>query len=141
MILPAVLVACAVKRKDKIADDAVKTYEHLLKDSTTVEVIDKEFNFGKVSDGEKVEFNYRFKNTGTKPLVVTGTSASCGCTIPEKPEQPILPGATGFIKIVFNSKGRVGTAHKTITVTANTIPPFPELLLTGEVIKTAENKQ
>ena len=129
-----ILISCDVRRKAKISDDASKQYEELLKDTTTVEIIDTTFNFGKVSDGEKVEYNYRFKNTGTRPLVVTSATASCGCTVPHKPERPILPGETGFIKIVFDSKGRVGTAHKTITVISNARPAFPELVLTGEVI-------
>ena len=135
LLVVTLLFSCDVRRKDKIADDNMKQYEKLLKDSTTVQIIDTVFDFGKVTDGEKVEYNYRFKNTGTKPLVVTNATASCGCTVPQKPEKPILPGETGFIKVVFDSKGRVGTAHKTITVLSNAHPPFPELLLTGEVIK------
>lgn len=134
LVIPAALVSCDIKRKDKISDDQVRQYEKLLKDSTTVEVIDTAYNFGKVTDGEKVEYSYRFKNTGNHPLVVTSATASCGCTVPQKPERPILPGETGFIKVVFDSKGRVGTAHKTITVLSNANPPFVELLLSGEVM-------
>jgi hypothetical protein len=128
-----VFISCDVRRKDKISDDTAKQYAQLLKDTTTVEIIDSAFNFDKVTDGAKVEYNYRFKNTGLKPLVVTSATASCGCTVPQKPEKPILPGETGFIKVVFDSKGRVGMAHKTITVISNAHPAFPELLLTGEV--------
>jgi len=139
-IAPALLLSCDMKRKDRIADDSAKTKaelqmaEEALHDSTTVQIIDSAYNFGKATDGEKVEYSYRFKNTGSKPLVVTNASASCGCTVPEKPEKPILPGETGFIKVVFNSAGRVGEAHKTITVTSNAYPGFPTLQLTGEVI-------
>jgi Protein of unknown function (DUF1573) len=134
--LSSVLIfsACDVRKNDKISDDAAKQMEMASKDSTTVQIIDSTYNFGKVTDGEKVEFSYRFKNTGTKPLVVNQPTASCGCTVPEKPEKPIMPGETGFIKIVFNSAGRVGQAHKTITVPSNANPHFPELLLTGEVV-------
>ena len=135
-ILPVCLFSCDIKRKDRIADDSAKTKAELdaANDSTTVQMIDSAYNFGKAVDGEKVEYSYRFKNTGKKALVVTNASASCGCTVPEKPEKPILPGETGFIKIVFNSAGRVGEAHKTITVTSNAYPGFPMLELTGEVI-------
>ncbi|MFN8243198.1 MAG: DUF1573 domain-containing protein [Ferruginibacter sp.] len=134
LALPALLVACDIKRKDKVADDTGAQYERMLKDSTEVQVIDTVYNFDKVTDGEKVEYSYRFRNTGNKPLVITSATASCGCTVPQKPERPILPGDTGFIKVVFDSKGRVGTAHKTITVRSNAKPAFPELLLTGEVM-------
>lgn len=133
LIIPAVLFSCDVKRKDKMADDMAKLNEQALKDSTSVQIIDSSYNFGEVTDGEKVEYNYRFKNTGTKPLVVVNASASCGCTVPQKPERPVMPGETGYIKVVFNSKGRTGHAEKHVSVVSNARPDFPSLLLTGEV--------
>ncbi|MDQ6904860.1 MAG: DUF1573 domain-containing protein [Bacteroidota bacterium] len=102
-------------------------------DTTSVQMIDSTYNFGSVNDGEKVEYSYRFRNTGKKPLIVSSAVASCGCTVPEKPEEPIKPGETGFLKVVFNSKGRVGPVHKEITVTSNAYPKFPVLQLTGDV--------
>lgn len=134
LLITAALVSCDVRRKDKISDDTETQKLLALKDSTTVQIIDTAYNFRSVTDGEKVEYSYRFKNTGTKPLVVTEATASCGCTVPQKPEKPILPGETGFIKIVFDSKGRVGEAHKTITVLSNAKPAFPPLILTGNVV-------
>ncbi len=100
---------------------------------TTVEVIDTTFNFGKVVEGEKVTYNFRFKNSGDQPLVVTSASASCGCTVPERPEEPIAPGETAYIKVVFDSKGRVGPTHKEVYVTSNAEPEFPVLVISGEV--------
>ncbi len=135
VLIAASIISCDVKRKDKNAIDAESQKVLASKDSTTVQIIDSAYNFGKVTDGEKVEYSYRFRNTGTKPLVVVQATASCGCTVPQKPEKPILPGEIGFIKIVFDSKGRVGEAHKTITVTSNAKPEFPPLILTGEVLK------
>ena len=126
-------------RNTKLKNDVKITDPHQpFKDSTTVEIIDSMYNFGKVTDGEKVEYNYRFINTGTKPLIISEAHASCGCTVPEKPEAPIPPGQTGYLKVVFNSKGRVGDVHKEIMVTSNAYPAFPTLKLTGEV--TAEPK-
>ncbi len=104
-------------------------------DSTSVQMIDSTYDFGKVVDGEKVTYNYRFKNTGAKPLIISSATASCGCTVPEKPEEPIKPGETGILKVVFNTQGRVGPTHKTITVITNAYPAFPILQLTGEVVK------
>ena len=106
----------------------------VIRDSTSVAMIDSVYTFGKVTDGEKVEFNFRFRNTGKNPLIVTSAKASCGCTIPETPDEPIAPGEIGHIKAVFNSKGRVGEVHKEITVTSNAFPPFPQLKLEGEVV-------
>lgn len=149
LLLSVFLFSCDVKRRDKLADDSPrlsdkevkeklaaeqqKINDEALKNVTTVQIIDSSYNFGSVVDGEKVEYNFRFKNTGNKPLVVINVSASCGCTVPQKPEQPIMPGETGFIKAVFNSTGRVGHAEKHITVVSNARPEFPLLELTGEV--------
>mgnify|MGYP003536605047 FL=1 len=134
LLIAATILSCDSRRKDKIADDTVTQTEKAMKETTTVQVIDSSYNFGSVSDGEKVEYSYRFKNVGTKPLVVVETHASCGCTIPQKPEKPIMPGEIGFIKIIFDSKGRVGNAYKTITVASNAKPEFPQLILTGDVV-------
>jgi hypothetical protein len=139
LIAAVTLASCDTRRKDKIADDVSKLNDRAIRDSTTVQVIDSAYNFGKVMDGEKVEYNYRFKNTGTKPLVITNAVASCGCTVPQKPDRPILPGETGFIKVVFDSKSRVGEVHKAVTITSNAHPEFTQLILTGEV--TAQKRQ
>jgi Protein of unknown function (DUF1573) len=143
ILIPATLISCDVKRKDKISDDSKtdsiklvqkkQAEDDALKNTTAVQMIDSVYNFGTVADGEKVAFSFRFKNAGTNPLVVFDASATCGCTIPEKPEQPILPGETGFIKVIFNSSGKKGHNEKVINVTSNARPLFPPLKLTGEV--------
>lgn len=145
LLMTAVFISCDVRRKDKVADDTVQQMEIqtkknalLLKDSTTVQAVDTAYNFGTIKEGEKVEYNFRFKNTGQKPLVITDAHASCGCTVPEKPEKPILPGETGILKVVFNSKGKSGHQEKNITVNSNANPSFPELKLIGEVEKAAK---
>ena len=130
------LFSCDIRKNDKNADIHLsKTNQHF-NDTTTVQMIDSVYNFGKVTDGENVVFSYRFRNTGNKALIVSSASASCGCTVPEKPEEPIQPGETGFLKVVFNSKGRVGPVHKEVNVVSNAYPAFPVLQLIGEVIST-----
>ncbi len=133
------LISCNVRNKKQIEKNDALTKQIQIQDPTTVQIIDSAYNFGKVTEGEIVEYNYRFKNTGNKPLIITNASASCGCTVPEKPEQPIQSGETGFIKVKFNSDHRVGNAHKTVTVSSNAEPAFPELLLSGEVTEKKEN--
>ena len=133
LLMAAAFIGCDVRKNDKVVDDAVKQSAIARLDTTMVQLIDSVYNFGKVREGEMVTFNFRFKNVGPKPLVITSTTTSCGCTVPEKPEKPILPGETGFIKVVFNSKDKKGHNEKNIMVMANTKPSFPRLLLTGEV--------
>ena len=136
------LYSCDVRTKDKIADNTANLKAskapHDSAAPTTVHIIDSVFDFGKVEDGEMVKFSYRFVNAGTQPLIISNVSASCGCTVPEKPEEPIKPGDTGYIKVQFNSEGRVGVTHKTVSVQSNAQPAFPELLLKGEVLAKAK---
>ena len=108
---------------------------------TRVQIIDSVYNFGQKNEGEIVEYSYRFKNIGDKPLIISSAKAGCGCTVPEKPEKPIAPGEIGSIKVTFNSKGRPGSAQKTVTVLSNAFPPFPTLLLEGEVIGKPEEDE
>lgn len=138
----AMLTSCDVRTKDKIdvgantaaaAENAVPTANTPSVEPTTVQIIDSIYNFGTVAEGAVVEFSFRFKNTGAKPLIISNASASCGCTVPEKPEAPIKTGEIGVIKVKFDSNGRAGTAYKTVTVLSNAQPGFPELALKGEV--------
>ena len=69
----------------------------------------------KGSDGVRV---FEFTNTGDEPLIISKVSSSCGCTIPKKPKDPIMPGKTGEIEVKYDTK-RTGFIRKTITVTSN----------------------
>ena len=91
------------------------------------------YNFGKIVEGEKVNYEFKFKNTGKTPLIITNATATCGCTIPEPPKEPIKPDGTGVIKVVFNSAGKMGMQDKVITVTSNGNPSTSEVHLIGEV--------
>lgn len=77
-------------------------------------------DFGTIPEGQKLEVAYRFLNAGNKPLIIARVQPSCGCTVAEQPEEPVLPGKEGVIKASFNSEGRVGINHKIIYVYANT---------------------
>ena len=101
---------------------------------TTVQWLDSVQDFGKITDGEKVMITFHFKNTGTKPLVIANVQASCGCTVPSKPDVPIAPGQEGKITAEFNSAGRVGKASKYLNVTCNTKENVTNLLFEGEVL-------
>lgn len=93
------------------------------------------YDFGKITEGEKVSYDFSFTNTGGTPLIISDASATCGCTVPEVPKEPIAPGASATIKVVFSSAGKVGLQDKVVTVTANTIPAQTQLHVIGEVLK------
>lgn len=90
-------------------------------------------NFGAIQQGESATHEFKFKNTGKTPLIITNATATCGCTVPEKPTAPIKPGETGVIKVVFNSAGKIGLQDKIITITSNANPSISEVHMIGDV--------
>jgi hypothetical protein len=98
--------------------------------------IDSVKDYGKIAEGQKLEVLFRFKNTGSKPLVIESVRPSCGCTVADPPKEPIAPGAEGEIKGSFDSNGKSGQQHKSITVMANTKgTESHELIFTVDVQK------
>ena len=91
-------------------------------------------NFKKVIQGEKVSYSFKFKNTGDADLIISGVSASCGCTVPSWPKKLIAPGDEGTINVVFDSDGKKGRQNKAITVVTNSIPNTRVLHIVGEVM-------
>ena len=128
------LYSCNIRNENVSGNEEEAMKLHSRNDTTSVQMIDSIFAIGTIKEGENASFSFRFKNTGNKPLVISSANASCGCTVPEKPEKPIMPGETGFIKVVFHSKGRVGPIQKEVQVVSNAYPEIPVLRLTGEVM-------
>jgi hypothetical protein len=89
-------------------------------------------NFGKVKQNEPVTAEFIFTNEGTKPVIIEDATAECGCTKPEFPPRPIVPGKGGTIKVTYDSK-TLGVFNKKITVTlVNDTKPYV-LVITGNV--------
>jgi hypothetical protein len=122
VLLMAVFAMAACNQRDK--PTAAEVEPDPLADSTTFTTIQwldsTHLDLGTVKEGPEVEVAYRFRNSGNKPLIIRDVTATCGCTIPEKPAKPFAPGEEGKIKAKFNTAGRVGTNHKTLMVFANT---------------------
>lgn len=100
-------------------------------------------DFGSIPEGPQVTHFFEFTNTGKEPLVIQNVTASCGCTTPDWPKQPILPGKKGKIKVVYNTSGRVGPFNKEIFIQSNAENPAGqerfELVIKGTV-KAEEKK-
>lgn len=107
---------------------------------TTIVFKDSILHKGKISEGESLDVEFEFTNTGSEMLIIKNVSASCGCTIPEKPEEPIAPGQSGKIKATFDSRGRVGLNQKAITVVANTKETVHTLIFDVEVNNPQNSK-
>ena len=132
LTVSAGLFACQTVDKKTAPVLAAESREKATLDSanfTSIQWLDSTFiDLGKVKEGQVVEVSFRFKNSGTRNLVIANVSASCGCTVPEKPEKPYAPGEEGVIKAKFDSRGRPkGEARKTVYVDANTSPAQTQL--------------
>jgi hypothetical protein len=134
--LLALIFSCDTK-KDGISSDMVTNSASAdgKADVPVSEIkFDKDtFNFGEVLEGEKVSHSFVFTNT------ISNARGSCGCTVPEWPKEPIAPGKSGKIDVVFNSEGKPGNAIKSVTVNTNTEPATHQLFITG-FVKKAEEK-
>lgn len=110
-------------------------------DSTAVDSADapvmsfetKTYDFGKIKEGEKVSVSFKFINSGKSPLIIQNAAASCGCTVPDYPHDPIAPGASSEVKVVFDSQGKSGLQNKVVSLSSNAIPRHTEINLIGEV--------
>ena len=114
-----------------------QTKEDILKDFTgpvfefDTEVID----YGEIaanSDGNRV---FTFKNVGKSPLSISQVKGSCGCTVPTKPDKPIMPGETGEIKVKY-ATNRIGPFSKTVTITSNAYEDTKVLRIKGRVLES-----
>jgi len=76
-------------------------------------------DFGKIFDGRPAEFDFKFTNKGKVPLILSNVQPGCGCTTPEWPREPIMPGQKAKIKAIYNPGTFRGAFSKGITVTSN----------------------
>ncbi|MFY8184625.1 MAG: DUF1573 domain-containing protein [Bacteroidia bacterium] len=97
-------------------------------------------DFGKITQGEKVSYSFKFTNTGKSNLLISSAQASCGCTVPKPPKDPLAPGATDKIDVTFDSNGKSGKFDKQITVITNCDPNTKVLKITGEIIVPVSNE-
>lgn len=97
-------------------------------------------DYGIIENGEDGNRTFVFKNTGNSPLVFTRIFSSCGCTIPKKPEKPVMPGESGEIQVSYDTK-RTGIFQKAITVRSNAKTANVILRIKGEVLPEPEEDE
>jgi hypothetical protein len=137
-VAASMLMACnqadkkEAKGADSTATDKAPAYYG---DEPFLKFEEEAHDFGKITEGDSVVYQFKFKNVGKSPVIITNATASCGCTVPKWPKEPILPGKSGTIDVVFNSAGKVGLQDKMITITSNMNPPQSVVRLIGEVLQ------
>ena len=97
-------------------------------------------DYGTVNKGDNGVREFVFRNSGNAPLIISNVKSTCGCTIPKKPEKPILPGESEKIQVKYDTK-RVGFIRKSITVTSNAASsPTTILKIKGQVVENNQQK-
>ena len=135
-IFLGIILACSCDSKSKKQDGQEVNTPTSVNDSNAIAKIEfpqKSFIFGDLQEGEIVTHTFRFKNTGTKSLVILNVEASCGCTTPKYDKKPIPPGGEGKIEVEFNSSGRYGKQYKVINIFANVPEKVVELKIIANI--------
>ena len=101
---------------------------------------EESYDFGTVVEGPQITHDFKIKNEGKEPLILSNVRASCGCTVPTWPKEPILPGKESVISATYNTSGRPGHFAKTITIESNAAGGNKVVTITGDVIKPEDDK-
>ena len=97
-------------------------------------------DYGTIAKGGDGTCEFKFKNTGVEPLILSSVTSSCGCTVPEWPREPILKGKSASIKVKYDSN-RIGPINKTITVVSNGKVSSIQLRIIGSVVDNSNGAQ
>lgn len=90
-----------------------------VKNGPVITFTEKSHDFGDIKQGEKVEYVFKFQNTGTQPLVISDVITTCQCTAKQWSKEPVMPGKSGQVTVSFDSAGKMGIQNKVITVQSN----------------------
>ena len=127
LFLIVVLFASCGQKKDQLPTDMVNIPASADKgvDKSELPVMEFEeevFDFGDITQGEKVTHDFKFENSGDNELIVANAYADCGCTVAEVPKNPIASGESSMIRVTFDSSKKTGIVTKSITVVTNCMP-------------------
>lgn len=90
-------------------------------------------DFGRLSAGENISYSFHFRNTGDADLIISSTSATCGCTVADYPKGRIAPGGEGYVTVTFKSAGKAGQQYQEVTVVSNAQPAVSRLKIVAQV--------
>ncbi|MEQ8324308.1 MAG: DUF1573 domain-containing protein [Vicingaceae bacterium] len=141
LILTSVILACGGNENPEITTDLVNNPNSATETDVAMPAMafdEESFDFGDISQGEKVEHSFIFENTGEADLIISSATGSCGCTVPSYPKEPIKPGQKSEILVVFDSNGKQGAQHKRVTIMANTNPNQTVIAIMANVLTPEE---
>ncbi len=119
------------EKDERVGSDLIENFDA---DASAQITFDEEMHdFGNLSAGEQVSYGFHFRNTGERDLIISGCSASCGCTVPSYPQGRIAPGKDGYVTVSFNSSGKAGETYEEVTVVSNAQPGRKKLIIRAKV--------
>ena len=121
------ILSFSINAQEKTTEKAVDP------NAPVIEFAHDVIDYGKIeqtSDGKRV---FTFTNTGKSPLIISRIQSSCGCTVPKKPTEPIMPGKTGEIEVKYDTN-RLNGFSKTLTVYSNATIPAKRIRIKGIVV-------
>ena len=119
-----------------IEEDFSKYTQEQLESAPKLVFEETSFNFGTITEGEKVTHSFKYRNDGKSDLVIRKISTSCGCTVVDNNAEIIKPGESSSIDITFNSAGKSNRQNKSITIICNDPKNSQSVLhIVGNVMK------
>lgn len=122
LLLTALIVFVAFQANAQSEAGAVITFK------------EKSIDFGDIVQGAKVSHTFEFTNTGSAPLVISNVAATCGCTVPSWPKEPVAPGKSAKIEVSFNSAGKMGKQNSVVRIYSNASEPIEKVSLISNVL-------
>jgi len=99
-----------------------------------IEFEEKSKDFGDITQGDKVSHTFTLTNAGSAPLIISNVAATCGCTVPKWPKEPIAPGKTAQVQVSFNSAGKMGKQNSVVRIYSNASEPIEKISLISNVL-------
>ncbi|MBR4739314.1 MAG: DUF1573 domain-containing protein [Bacteroidales bacterium] len=132
------LAGCRTKAVDDADVDLIRNPQSAQgyndKEAMPVITFDSDLHdFGRLSAGESISYSFHFRNTGNADLIISGCSATCGCTVADYPKHRIAPGGDGYITVTFKSAGKSGQQFQEVTVVSNAQPSRVKLKILAQV--------
>ncbi|EON76286.1 hypothetical protein ADIS_3414 [Lunatimonas lonarensis] len=122
LLFVGILMAMTVHAQERSAETPVISFQ------------ESSVDFGNITQGDKVQHVFKFENTGKTPLIISNVAATCGCTVPAWPKEPIAPGQGGEIKVSFNSAGKMGKQNSVVRIYSNASEPIEKVSLISNVL-------
>ncbi len=120
ILMALTLASCSQEGGKKVKGDAVIAFE------------ETKYEYGEIPFGGDGGCEFVFSNTGKTPLVLTHVKSTCGCTIPDWPQEPLKPGEEGIIRVSYDTR-RVGAFNKSVYVYSNASNGVQRLYISGRV--------